>query len=248
MSGVPAPLQFEAAAATHAGCLRRVNQDAWSYAVDAGVAVVCDGMGGAAGGEIASQTAAEAFLEHMAALPPAQRTQKTLAQAVLAANRRVHNRATQERSLAGMGTTLVALAAGGSGQVLIAHVGDSRCYLWRGATLTRCTTDHSLVEEQVRMGVLTPEQAAHWPMRNVITRAVGTARTVVPGTQAQQAAPGDVFLLCSDGLTRELSDAEIAETLRGAGSLQEKNEALVQAALQAGGRDNITSLLVALLQ
>ena len=244
MSPVPAALAITVAALSHTGHVRRTNQDAWSYALEAGVFVVCDGIGGMAGGEIASQAAVEAFVEYLAAVPEATRSVKVIGQAVCAANRRVLARATRERSLHGMGTTLVAVVSRGEGSVGIAHVGDSRCYRFHRGTLECCTEDHSLVAEQVRMGVISEEQSARSPMRNVITRAVGTKGSVAAGIQYIAAVPGDVFLLCSDGLTRELPDAAIAILLGRAGTLAERNAALVEAALRAGGHDNVTAMLI----
>ncbi|WP_233581317.1 PP2C family serine/threonine-protein phosphatase [Acidipila sp. EB88] len=233
-----------ATALTHVGQVRRTNQDAWSYSLEAGLFAVCDGMGGMAGGEIASQIAVEAFVEHLAPVPEAQRTARLVTQAVCAANRRVQARAAHERALQGMGTTLVALALCAANKAAIVHVGDSRCYRWRHGSLEACTEDHSLIAEQIRNGVLTEAQAALSPMRNVITRAVGTRRSVLPEVQMLLLEPGDVFLLCSDGLCRELPDAAIAGLLRGDAPLPERNRALVEAALAAGGRDNVTSMLV----
>ncbi len=237
-------LHTVAAAGTHVGNVRRTNQDAWSYSLEAGLFVVCDGMGGAAGGEVASQAAVEAFVEHMSVIAEAQRTVKAITQAVCSANKRVHARAALDAGLQGMGTTLVGLVARGDHAVSIVHVGDSRCYRWRRGGLLRCTEDHSLIAEQMRMGVLTEEQAAESPMRNVITRAVGTKRSVVPEVRELAVEAGDVFLLCSDGLTRELPDAAIRVVLGRAGSLEERVAALLDAALRAGGGDNVTCLLV----
>ena len=236
--------QLGIAALSHVGSVRRSNQDAWSYSLDAGVFVVCDGMGGAAGGEVASRTAAEAFVEHMIAVPRAQRMPKSIGQAVCAANRRVQARAAQESALQGMGTTLVALVACGDREWRLVHVGDSRCYRWREGMLRRKTEDHSLVAEQLRMGVIDQEQAEVSPMRNIITRSVGTRRSVDPEIQTLAVEPGDLFLLCTDGLTRELSDDRIAELLAPSVSVEERNAALLAAALEAGGRDNVTSLLI----
>ncbi len=242
---MPASLHTVVAAASHTGRVRHANQDAWSYSLDAGIFVVCDGMGGAVGGEIASRAATEAFLEHLATLNEAQRTIEAITQAVEAANRRVYSRAAHEPALHGMGTTLVGLLTHGRHEVAVVHIGDSRCYRWRGGELERCTEDHSLMAEQLRMGVLTEEETLQSPMRNVITRAVGTRPTVEPEVQVLPVETGDVFLLCSDGLTRELPDAQIAEVLGREGqSLEERNTALLQAALAAGGRDNITTLLL----
>ena len=240
------PVVLHAAAVSHVGLVRRTNQDAWSYSADAGVFAVCDGMGGAAGGEVASRLAAEAFLESVRATPEEQRTSRSITQAINAANRLVHTRGNTQKSLRGMGTTLVALVARGRGRLAVAHVGDSRCYLFRAGELMRCTEDHSLVAEQLRLGVLTEDAAASAPLGHVITRALGTQRVVEPEVRTLQADPGDLFLLCSDGLTRELPDAAIAVLLaRTAETLETHAEALVEAALQGGGRDNVTCMLVA---
>ncbi len=241
---MPAALHTAVAALSHTGWVRRSNQDAWSHSLEAGIFAVCDGMGGAAGGEIASRTAVEAFVEHLSTMTEAQRTDKAIAQAVCAANRRVQARVAHDPGLEGMGTTLVALVACGNNQWKLVHVGDSRCYRWSGTVLTRETEDHSLVAEQLRMGVIDEAQAAVSPMRNIITRSVGTRRSVDPEIQALPVEPGDVLLLCSDGLTRELSDDRIAALLALSGSIEERNAALLAAALEAGGRDNVTSLLI----
>ena len=241
---MPIALERMATALSHTGRVRRTNQDAWSYTLEAGLFVVCDGMGGAAGGEVASQTAVEAFVEHLVAIPQDARTTRGIAHAVAAANRRVQARAAHERSLHGMGTTLVALVSCGEHAVAIAHVGDSRCYRWREGALTCLTEDHSLIAEQIRMGVLTVEQAAQSPMRNVITRAVGTKRSVEPEVQRLPVQAGDLFLLCSDGLTRELPDDAIAVLLSRSISLEERTRSLIDASLRAGGRDNVTVVLV----
>ena len=233
-----------AAVRSHPGRVRARNEDAWSYSGEAGVYAVCDGIGGAAGGEVASQIAAEAFVESIAGVPPAERTAKWMAKAVCAANRRVHARAVYEPSLDGMGTTLVGLAFCGAGRVMVAHVGDSRAYRLRRGVLDRLTEDHSLIAEQMRMGVLTGEGAVHSPMQHVITRSVGTRRQVQPEIQVLPVESGDRLLLCTDGLTRELPDAALAILLERAGSPEQRVEALVEAAVRAGGRDNVTALLV----
>jgi protein phosphatase len=160
------------------------------------------------------------------------------------ANSAVYERARQDRRLEGMGTTLVALSVSGSA-AWVGHVGDSRCYRWRGGTLERLTQDHSLVEEQIRIGRMTREQARRSPMQNVITRAVGTRADVVADVQEFPLQRDDLFLIASDGLTRELTDTAIAGVLADAGSdLQVVCAALVTAANAAGGRDNITCVLV----
>lgn len=143
-----------------------------------------------------------------------------------------------------MGTTLVALVADEQ-RLVVVNVGDSRCYRLREGALRACTEDHSLIEEQVRMGRMSRDEAARSPLRHIITRALGTQREVTPDVFELEPEPGDVYLLCSDGLTRELSDAAIEEILCGGGTLEERCAALVKAANRAGGQDNITCLLLA---
>jgi PPM family protein phosphatase len=236
-------LEYEAAGASDQGRTRKSNEDAYGLnlnnAEGACNFVVCDGMGGAAAGEIASQLAVEAMLH---AMTPAIVTPKTFQQAVDAANESVHRSAEQNPSRAGMGTTLVAMATRGN-HAWVAHVGDSRCYRMRSDQLERLTLDHSLVDEQVRLGQLTPAQAETSPMRNVITRAVGTQDEVDADMIEFVVEPGDVYLLASDGLMREVDDSRIAGILRKAGDLHQTCAQLIAAANEAGGHDNITCVL-----
>jgi protein phosphatase len=218
-------------------------------------------MGGAAGGEVASRLTVEAFLERLASRTTTTHSpMRLIEQTVHAANRLVYTRSRQEPALHGMGTTFVALVLndygnqpgsdGGKdrGRAYIAHVGDSRCYLWRGGTLIRCTEDHSLVEEQVRLGQMTPKEAALSPLRNVITRAVGVRKSVAVELHELATEPGDLFLLCSDGLTREVEEPCLARLLAQASAVQLPTptlcQTLVDAALRSGGSDNITCLAV----
>jgi serine/threonine protein phosphatase PrpC len=168
---------------------------------------------------------------------------------VKAANTAVHERASRSASTRGMGTTLVALLlehpSEPGGKLWLAHVGDSRCYRMRSGTLTPMSQDHSLVQEQIMAGQLTPEQAERSPMRNIITRAVGSAIEVEPEVQPLDAMAGDLYLLASDGLTRELSDEELAERLKDVrGDLEGVCDTLLDTANAAGGHDNITVLLL----
>jgi protein phosphatase len=232
---------LRAAGMTDRGRSRHANEDFFVMLPEAGTFVVCDGMGGAAAGETASHLAAETAA---AALTNAKKGAAAVREAVRLANNAVYQRARQDRRLEGMGTTLVALLLNDT-TAWVGHVGDSRCYRWRGGTLERLTQDHSLVEEQIRIGRLSREQARRSPMQNVITRAVGTRAEVVPEVQEFQLQRGDLFLIGSDGLTRELTDVAIAGVLRGHdGDLDATCANLIAAANDAGGRDNITCVLV----
>jgi protein phosphatase len=234
-----------AAAVSDRGRKRPSNEDAFGFSVEDGVFVVCDGMGGAAAGEIASSVAVDEFLHLLAgcgqnglvSMPSAAE------EAILAANEAVFSRARKNERLSGMGTTLVALTVHES-HVWVLNIGDSRCYRLRGGSLELLTLDHSLVEEQVRLGRMTPSEASRSPYRNVITRALGTQSRVTPDVFGHEAEPGDLFLLCSDGLTRELPDEMIASMLAADAPLDDLCGRLVQAAKKAGGHDNITCLLV----
>ena len=245
-----AVVRYSAAAQTDRGRKRPSNEDAFGYSVEHGVYVVCDGMGGAAAGEIASSIAVDEVLRHLSisrdrgiALP------ELAEQAVCAANNAIFSRAQRNRRLNGMGTTLVALVVEDR-RAWVLNVGDSRCYRLRQGRLEQLTLDHSLVEEQVRMGRMSHSEALRSPLRNVITRALGTQTCVTPDCFEFQAEPGDLFLLCSDGLTRELTDERIESILapysRGSSesSLDDGCIRLVEAAKKSGGQDNITCLLV----
>jgi PPM family protein phosphatase len=233
--------RLTAAGVTDRGRVRRGNEDFFVMQPEEGTFVVCDGMGGAAAGETASHLAAETAA---AALVNVKRSAAAIRGAVRLANSTVYERARQDRHLEGMGTTLVILSVSGS-TAWVGHVGDSRCYRWRKGTLERLTQDHSLVEEQIRIGRMTREQARRSPMQNVITRAVGTRAEVVADVQEFPLQRDDLFLIASDGLTRELTDEAIDGILRTAESdLQTLCGALIEAANDAGGRDNITCVLV----
>jgi PPM family protein phosphatase len=239
-----AVVRFTAAALTDRGRKRPSNEDAFGFSVEHGVYVVCDGMGGAAAGEIASSIAVDEVLRELsdhrdAGVPLPQLAEK----AVCAANEAIFSRAQRNPRLSGMGTTLVALVAD-ERHVWVLNVGDSRCYRLRNGRLEQLTLDHSLVEEQVRMGRMTQSEALRSPMRNVITRALGTQNCVTPDCFEFAAESGDVFLLCSDGLTRELTDSAIESILDSKLPLQDRCTRLIEAAKKAGGHDNITCITV----
>jgi serine/threonine protein phosphatase PrpC len=255
------------------GRVRQGNEDACAAQPALGAFIVCDGMGGAAAGEVASHLAVQTFLDSLSASAsriPDPDLRSRLDHAIRDANDAVHRTAKSSRALQGMGTTLVTLffedtppaAAGGeptSGPALwLAHVGDSRCYRLRGGAFELLTRDHSIVEEQVRAGVITRTQVAVSPIRNIITRAVGSQPGVEPEIAALDPLPGDLYLLASDGLTRDLTDDEIARILLRTAvppepaahpsvvqaALDSAARALIDAANREGGGDNITVLLV----
>ncbi|MEO6802575.1 MAG: Stp1/IreP family PP2C-type Ser/Thr phosphatase [Granulicella sp.] len=227
------------------GSVRSGNEDYCAASPEKGIFIVCDGMGGAAAGEVASQLAATTFVRHMEnALPIPDTAEPLLDAAVKAANAAVIERAAESTRTRGMGTTLVALLVEEDGRKLwLTHVGDSRCYRMRAGELTPMTRDHSLVQEQMTAGQMTAEQAERSPMKNIITRAIGSNAVVEPEIQLLAPEVGDVYLLSSDGLTRELSDAELTAHLAGE-DLEAMAGALVDAANAAGGHDNITVLLL----
>jgi PPM family protein phosphatase len=222
---------------TDTGRQRSENED--SLFVRAPIFVVADGMGGAQAGEVASKAAAEAFDRDLPDLPPQQFLRETIEDA----NRRIHELARADPSRAGMGTTITAAIVDAAGEeVGIGHVGDSRAYRLRRGRLEQLTRDHSLVEEMRRKGQITDAQAEDHPQRSIITRALGPEPEVEVDLQTVPAAPGDVFLLCSDGLTTMVGEERIAAVLTGAGSMREAVRTLVDEANGAGGRDNITAL------
>jgi PPM family protein phosphatase len=223
------------AGTTHAGRKRRRNEDA--YVVAPPLFAVADGVGGAAAGEIASSLAAAAVQELEGGVDSGERR---VAQLIQEANRRVYKRSSEDDAVSGMGTTMtVALLE--DDEVAIGHVGDSRAYLIRGADLEQLTEDHSLVAELVRSGKLSPQEAESHPQRSVITRALGSDPDVDIDTFSIHAEPGDLFLLCSDGLTDMIDDDRIlAEIERNRDDLKAAAKALVSAANKVGGEDNIT--------
>jgi protein phosphatase len=227
-------------AGTDTGRQRRANED--SLLARSPLFVVADGMGGAQAGEVASRMAVDSFRH---GLDDASTPEAGLATLALAANSRIHELSHSNAEHAGMGTTLTAVYVG-EREIAIAHVGDSRAYVLRDGELLRLTDDHSLVDELMRQGRLTPEEAVEHPQRSVITRALGPEGTVDVDTRSFRARAGDVYLLCSDGLTTMLSEEEIADVLRGHDRLRDAGEALIAAANEAGGRDNITVVLLRL--
>jgi serine/threonine protein phosphatase PrpC len=245
-----ASVRYAVAAVTDVGSKRLSNEDAFGFSAEDGLYVVCDGMGGAAAGEIASSLAVDEMLRllHDRAKDKDAPLEIAIQNAVSAANDAIYSRGRRNLRLSGMGTTLVGMVTEGR-RVLVFNVGDSRCYRLRNLNkdqgrLEQISLDHSLVAEQVRIGRLTHEEALRSPMRNVITRALGTQNSITPDLFDLKSEPGDLFLLCSDGLTNELTDPLLESMLEVDLPLDELCARLVKAAKEAGGRDNITCLLV----
>jgi serine/threonine protein phosphatase PrpC len=228
---------------TDPGRKRRRNED--SFVIDPPLFAVADGMGGAQAGEVASRLAAAAFREFhdVDDLDPEER----LAAIIQEANRRIYERAAGDAQVSGMGTTITAALVGGDALV-IGHVGDSRAYRLRSGRFEQLTDDHSLVADLVRSGRLTPEEADAHPQRSVITRALGTDREVDVDTFVVPVEAGDLFLLCSDGLTTMIEDDEIRDLLSATRDLEQAGKGLVKAANKAGGEDNITVVLFRLAE
>lgn len=227
----------EQSSLTDVGRQRNANEDA--FFGKSPLFAVADGMGGARAGEVAARTA----VEEMAALGDVSEVSEAgLAQLVERANRRIHELSRGDESLAGMGTTMTAVAVRDK-EIAIAHVGDSRMYRLREGELEKLTHDHSLVDEMVRAGKLTPEEAEIHPQRSIITRALGPEADVEVERLTYPAKDGDVYLICSDGLTTMVPEDAVGAILRGRSSLDEAAAELVRAANEAGGRDNITVVL-----
>ncbi len=233
------------AAATDTGLVRQNNQDA--VYVDDHLAIVADGMGGHAAGDVAAMMTISSVREEFAMHPSVD----GLFRAIEAANRDVLDDATQNPEHFGMGTTVIAIGltedAAGVATPTLVHVGDSRAYQLRDGALRRLSDDHSVAEEWVRMGRLTPEEAAVHPRRHQLTRGVGVEATIAVDVSSLEAIPGDRILLCSDGLSNELSDDTLAQLASAPRPLDEAVGDLISAAKLAGGRDNISAVLLEFL-
>jgi protein phosphatase len=251
---------LDIASCTDPGMVRSHNED--SIAADAanGLVVLADGMGGYNAGEVASGMATTVIITEMqqilASATPYQidpRTNQEIAkrlvrEQVLKANTSIYQAAQSQPQYAGMGTTLV-VALFYDNRVLVAHLGDSRLYLQRQGKFRQLTRDHSLLQEQIDSGLITPEQAKHAQHKNLVTRALGIDPSVEPEIHEYPAKPGDLYLLCSDGLCDMVGDDDIAMTLQAlGGNLNMAAQHLVQMANDNGGRDNVSVILVRVLR
>jgi PPM family protein phosphatase len=243
-------MDFEFFSQTDTGRFRTNNEDSVALHPEGGVAVLADGMGGYNAGEVASQMACEfiggelvRWLEQAAQTATDVDVRRAMDICVDNANRAIFNAANSNAEYAGMGTTLV-LAVCRPGRLLVGHIGDSRAYRWRDNELVQITRDHSLLQEQIDAGILTPEQAAMSSNKNLVTRAVGVEDYVLLETRSHELQSGDVILMCSDGLSDMLEDRQIAEVMAQHVQLPQLAAALVDAANAAGGRDNIAVVLI----
>lgn len=238
-------MKVESWCKTDKGLRRDSNQDSYLVNPDLGLYVVADGMGGHSGGEVASSMAVKA-VEEFVKDKHAQinSTRDLIAKAYEEASHQIYDRAAFENpELSGMGTTMVCLYRKDT-SVYVGNVGDSRCYLFRKPYLWQVTEDHSLINEQLRAGILREDQLKTVGSRNVITRSVGYERDVVPDILERVLQPGDTFLVCSDGLSGLVEDPKLAEILNSYSEGEEVVSKCIEAALQAGGDDNVTVLLL----
>jgi len=248
--------EIEFGAQTDTGCVRESNEDSYGAAPELNIFVLSDGMGGLACGEVASRMAVQTILAKCRAgisgPSPASNGDSAagvsgesnrLASAVRAANEAIYRAAQSNEKRQPMGATVVAVRFAGE-RMSLAHVGDSRAYRLRAGRLDQLTRDHSFVAEQVRQGRMTEQEAGSSGLQNVLIRALGTGAEVEVDVTEELVLAGDTVLLCSDGLTRELTDAQIAATLDECDEAQEAAERLVELAKQAGGGDNITAIVL----
>ncbi len=230
---------MHASARTDIGLVRRLNED--DYLVGDGIFAVADGLGGHEAGEVASRMAVRMLKELV--VPDGADPGETLAEALSAINRAIYHESLRDPDCAGMGTTLTVLLISG-GRAYIGHVGDSRAYLVRDGKIHRLTTDHSIVGELVRMGMLTEPEAKVHPQRNLLTRAIGTQPSVEAEVSYLELAERDRFLLCTDGLCGFVDDEDIRTTVSGAADPETAVDQLIKMANDGGGQDNVTAVAV----
>jgi protein phosphatase len=250
-------MELEAYARTDVGPVREHNEDAWMIDLESGVFVVADGMGGHAAGEVASALATETVHEVLVGAPDPEETRlvrdhgledsadvlrERLRYAMNQASIRIRRESEARPETRGMGTTLVVLVVDGD-HAHLAHVGDSRAYLWRAGRLVRLTRDHTVVQQEIDNGNLSPELARLLPNKHILTQSVGFHGPVEPDTTTRMVEPGDVFVLCSDGLTDPLDDDALAKIIAST-PIDMLAHVLVEEALKAGTEDNVTVVAV----
>ncbi len=237
-------MRITSAGFTDIGSLRRTNEDSFGLFPELHLYVVADGMGGQAAGEVASQMAVDAIWEYTVSADADIKGEARLSGALAFANQKIHDAGLNNENLSGMGTTAVALLAGLE-EIIIGFVGDSRAYLYQKGSMRPLTEDHSLVNDYVRLGLLTPEEARVHPFRHVMSRALGSRAIVEIETARLTPHPGDLFLLCTDGLSNTLTSEEMRAILTEAqGDISKAGRYLIQRTLEKGGRDNVTVVLI----
>ena len=249
-------MKLTSAGRTHVGMKRAHNEDSLRLFREENLFIVADGMGGHASGEVASQMSVETLAEFFRAtaeddeitwpykMDKGRRYEENrVVTGIKLSNRRIHEAAARDAKLKGMGTTIV-VTFFVDGMCYIGHVGDSRVYRYRSGNLVQLTEDHSLLNDYIKMRQLTPEEIEAFPHKNVIVRALGMKDSVQVDVMHEAAQPGDVYLLCSDGLSGMISDEQMANILRAGGDLDAQCESLIDGANEAGGTDNITVILV----
>lgn len=244
-------LVLEVAALTDIGCKRSNNEDCFGYDLASEIYIVCDGMGGTSGGEVASAAAVEQLIKsysHTMPLSDGSATvEERLYSGIVDANRRVCQLAQSDVQLRGMGTTLVA-ACFDARRIVIANVGDSRAYFLRQGVCHQITMDHSFLAEQLRNGSMTEDDVKASPLQSLITRAIGTGETVEPDLFAAELEAGDMLLLTTDGLTRYVDEPGIARLVGDGSDLQQSCQALINVAKDSGAVDNVTCLLLRVVE
>ena len=244
-------MQLVHAANSHVGMIRAGNEDSFHADANAhrGLFIVADGMGGHAAGEVASEMAVQIVARELTGIRDLgdPGVIPRVAAALKSANQAIFRRTLSEVDKQGMGTTASVLLLAGT-RYLIGQVGDSRVYLLRDGTLRQLTKDHSYVQEQVDAGYLTPEQARYHPYSNVITRCVGASESVEPDVYVGEVKAGDVFLVASDGLTGMVDDRRLAQLLSSRAEPERKVHALISEANGRGGLDNITAIIVQVVE
>jgi protein phosphatase len=241
---------YQICAKTDTGRARDNNEDSVAFDLDTNTVVLADGMGGYNAGEIASGMATafikselSRWLTEAGVGARGKEVRRSMEICVDNANLSVYNAANSNAQYAGMGTTLV-VGVFHENVLLLGHIGDSRCYRLRDGMLDQITRDHSLLQEQIDAGLITPEQATHSNIKNLVTRALGVEETVLLEVNEYPVEAGDIYLMCSDGLTDMVDDASIARIIATNETLENKASALVEAANENGGRDNISVLMV----
>jgi len=228
------------------GLVRTQNEDAWYVAPDAALYLLADGMGGHNAGEVAANLAVEFLVDYVKRKPPPEGKQiDYFKEAISATNRHLYEKGEANSNLRGMGTTLCMVHFQNS-HACIAHVGDSRIYRFQNKKLEQLTEDHNLAQELATLGTLSNEPAQLSSFKNVLTRAVGTNATVKPTLQEVECHLGDLFLLCSDGLSNYVKDSQIKDIILQSTSLEQRGQRLVELAKEQGGGDNITLVLMQL--